>query len=115
MRNLLQTLPLLFTQISFEGYRTFDPVHISFVVVRAFLAIDRVNPPLTQAHYDALERPTLSLRIQRDGHRDATAKCGEEQRVRTWSRIFTAHLGRLVGKKLVIDSIANFVLQVWDS
>ena len=27
VRNLLQTLPLLFAQISFEGYRTFDPVH----------------------------------------------------------------------------------------
>jgi len=37
---------------------------------------------------------------------------GEEQRVRVWSRILTTHLDRFVGKQFVIDTIANFVLQV---
>ncbi len=87
VRNLLQACPLLFVEVAFQVYRTLDPVHVPFRCVGAFLAIGGVNPPLSEAHYYSLQRPSFSLRVKRHGDGNATAKRGEQQRIRIWARI----------------------------
>jgi hypothetical protein len=84
----------------------------SFGCVLAILTICGVNSSLTKANYYLPQRPVLSLRIQRHGHGNATAKRGENERVRIRPRVPTTRLQRFVGNQFVIVAIANFVLQV---
>jgi hypothetical protein len=77
VRNLLQPGSLLVAQVSFKGHGTFDPVHKSVGLVRAFLAIGSVNATLAQMHFYSLQRPILSSRVKRHSHGNTTAQRAE--------------------------------------
>src|SRR5205085_6511623 len=88
--DLSQACALFIAQRAVEANGAFDPVHISVSLGLAFDAILRVYALLAQAHRDALTRPLFAPRVERDGHRDATAERREQQRVRIGAGIRAA-------------------------
>ncbi len=64
-------------------------------------AIDGVNFRVVQRNHYLLQRPTLSSRIERDGHRSARAERGQKKVVRRWPRVCPAESDRLIAFETV--------------
>jgi hypothetical protein len=88
-RQLAQRV-LLFGERACETDRSFDAVYVAIYVMRAFLAVLLEYSSLSQTHFDLLEWPLLSSRVECYSHRNARAQCGEQQRIGIRSRIFAA-------------------------
>src|SRR5882672_5717425 len=112
MCDLLEARLLLLAQVSFELNGALDAMHVSFRSACALKTITRMNSLLAQMHCHPFEWPAFSFRVQPGSHRDATAKRGQQQRVRIRARIFTAYFDGLIGDEGVASSVANLILQV---
>jgi hypothetical protein len=71
-----------------------------------------MDPILTQTNSHLFERPLFAPSVERDSHRDTTAECGEYERVRIWSGVFTTDFERFISNKRVAGFIPNFVLEI---
>ncbi len=113
VRDLLQARSLFCGEVrarEFDG--TFDAMDESVGGGLAFGAVFGVDASLSETHRDAFERPLFAASIERDGHRDATAERGENERVGVCACAVAAETLRLVRDESVPVAVAHFVLQV---
>src|SRR5712664_1475258 len=73
-----------------------DSIEHGIVPDHAVEAVFGVNPRVSQADNDGLERPLFRSRIECDGHGHAGAECGHEQIVRTGPTVRATGGNRLI-------------------
>jgi hypothetical protein len=95
LRNFKQLRSLLRTQWACQFQFAFDAIENAFLRF-ACGAIFSVNPGMTQAYDDALQRPILPSGIHPYCHGRARAQCREQQVVWSWSGICAARSNRFV-------------------
>jgi len=98
--DLQQTLPLCVVQL--PAHRDFTVNHVDpFIAGRRAASIFFRFSPVAQNYLQTPQGDILSLRIHAECYCNSSTQCGQEETVRTRTRIAASHQDRSIGNQLM--------------
>ena len=100
LRDLEEPAALLVAQRTAEDQLPLDLIELAFLRL-AVRAVGGMDARVAETDGDAVERPLLASRVQRDGYGRSGAERGQQVVVRAGAGVGAARIDRLVGNEPV--------------